>query len=70
MSAFARGFRVHLGHGQVFDGAEFPSGLVAVIEDPEYGLMVTAPSVDDLVRGYGDGRIEWSTTGGDEGAER
>lgn len=68
MSAFARGFRLHLGHGQVYDGAEFPSGFVAVIEDPEYGLAVTARSVDDLMRGYGHARIEWPEAAEEEGA--
>jgi hypothetical protein len=66
----ARGFRLHLGQGRVYDGAEFPSGFVVVLEDPEYGLAVTARNADDLLRGYGRGRIEWPATAEDEGAQR
>jgi len=66
MSALARGFRVHLRHGQVYDAAEFPSGLVTVVEDPEYGLVIVASSVDALLRGYGGARVEWAD---DEGPE-
>lgn len=58
MTEFPRGFRVHLPYGQAYDGAEFPDGSVLVLEDPEYGLVVAAPSVDELLRGYGGGRIE------------
>ncbi len=66
----ARGFRLHLGHGRVYDGAEFPSGFVVVLEDPEYGLAVTARNADDLLRGYGRGHIEWPDTDENEGTER
>lgn len=62
MSTFARGFRVHLRHGQVYEGAEFSTGLVLVLEDPEYGLVVAAPDTKALLRGYGGGRIEWPDT--------
>ncbi|MFF0510977.1 hypothetical protein [Streptomyces sp. NPDC004250] len=59
MSTFARPFRVHLRHGQAYEGAQFPSGLVVVLEDPEYGLVVSAADVDALLRGYGGGHLEW-----------
>lgn len=62
--SFARGFRLHL-MGRTYDGAEFPDGRALVIEEPAYGLTVTAPSVDDLLRGYGLGRIEWPTEAGE-----
>jgi hypothetical protein len=65
-----RGFRVHLRHGQVYDGAEFPGRFVLVCEDPVYGLVVTAPDVDALLRGYGGGRIEWTDASSDQEDDR
>ncbi|MFG3154250.1 hypothetical protein ACGF7W_19650 [Streptomyces sp. NPDC048219] len=50
---------MHLRHGQVYEGAQFPTGTVLVLEDPEYGLVVIASDTDALLRGYGGGRIEW-----------
>ncbi|MET7776283.1 hypothetical protein ABZU94_10605 [Streptomyces mirabilis] len=57
--AFTRGFRLHLPAGQHLDGAEFPSGRVYVVDDPEYGLATAATSMDHLVEGYHGARIEW-----------
>ncbi|WP_405924888.1 hypothetical protein [Streptomyces sp. NBC_00035] len=51
-------FRLHLPH-QVLDGWHLADGQALVIDDPEYGLASAAPTVADLVRGYGCGRIEW-----------
>jgi crotonobetainyl-CoA:carnitine CoA-transferase CaiB-like acyl-CoA transferase len=59
---FARGFRLHLSHGQVLDGAAFPSGRCLVIDDPEFGLASAAASEEELLRGYPDARIEWPDT--------
>lgn len=60
MTAFTRGFRLHQRHGKPLDGAEFPSGRVVVLDDPEWGLASAARSVEDLQRGYPDARIEWA----------
>lgn len=57
---FARPFRLHLGHGQVLDGACFPSGKCLVIDDPDFGIASAATTTDDLVRGYPGSRIEWA----------
>lgn len=57
--AFTRGFRLHLPAGQHLDGAEFPSGRVYVVDDPEYGLATAATSMDHLVEGYHGARVEW-----------
>jgi hypothetical protein len=57
-SAFTRGFRLHH-NGQVLDGAEFPSGRVFVIDDPEYGLATAAISLEELLKGYHGARVEW-----------
>ncbi|MFC8276273.1 hypothetical protein ACFUJR_27830 [Streptomyces sp. NPDC057271] len=56
---FPRGFRLHVRHGQVLDGALLPSGRCLVVDDPEDGLITAAPSIEDLLRGYPDSRIEW-----------
>jgi hypothetical protein len=56
-SAVGRPFRLHLRH-QVLDGWELADGQAVVIDDPEYGLATAAPTLTDLVRGYGGGRIE------------
>lgn len=55
---FTRGFRLHH-NGQILDGAEFPSGRVVVIDDPEYGLASAAVSMNDLLLGYHGARVEW-----------
>ncbi|MEU6614455.1 hypothetical protein [Streptomyces parvus] len=57
---FARGFRLHLPHGQVLDGAELPGGRAFVMDDPMWGLGSTARTVDLLQAGYPDARIEWA----------
>lgn len=59
MSPFSRGFRLHLAHGQVLDGAAFPSGWSIVVDDPDVGLASAAPTPEDLARGYPGSRIEW-----------
>lgn len=51
-------FRLHLWH-QVLDGWIAPDGQAVVLDDPEYGLTTSAPTVDDLLRGYGSGHITW-----------
>ncbi|REE62155.1 hypothetical protein BX257_4768 [Streptomyces sp. 3212.3] len=56
---FARGFLLHLAHGQVLEGAQFPGGRVVVIDDPQWGLSTMAGSVGELLAGYGGGRVEW-----------
>ncbi|MEV6477646.1 hypothetical protein [Streptomyces sp. NPDC051657] len=56
---FARGFRLHLPHGQVLDGAELPGGRAFVMDDPYWGLGSTARTVELLQAGYPDARIEW-----------
>ncbi|MBL3669083.1 hypothetical protein JL475_24430 [Streptomyces sp. M2CJ-2] len=53
-----RRFRLHLAH-QLLDGWVEPDGRAVAIEDEEYGLTASAPTLEDLVRGYGGGRIEW-----------
>ncbi|MFF9097601.1 hypothetical protein ACF1AX_31325 [Streptomyces sp. NPDC014802] len=57
-SAFTRGFRLHH-NGRVLDGAEFPSGRVLVVDDPEYGLASAAVSLEELLKGYHGARVEW-----------
>lgn len=61
---FARGFRLHLGHGQTLDGAQFPSGHLLVLDDSEYGLATAAASAAQLLRGYPGSRIEWADLDG------
>lgn len=53
-----RPFRLHLTH-RVFDGWELADGRAVALEDPDLGITASAASVDDLLRGYGGGRIEW-----------
>jgi len=53
-----RQFRLHLPH-HVLDGWVEPDGQAVAIEDEEFGLTASAPSLEDLVRGYGGGRIQW-----------
>ncbi|MEV3995784.1 hypothetical protein AB0K62_08840 [Streptomyces halstedii] len=58
---FARGFRLVQRDGHALDGAVFPSGHAFVLDDPEYGLVTVAASVEDLLRGgYHGARIEWT----------
>jgi hypothetical protein len=64
VAEFARGFRLHLRHGQVLDGAAFPSGRCLVIDDPQFGLASVAASEEDLLRGYAGSRIEWPDSEG------
>lgn len=59
MAEFTRGFRLHH-NGQVLDGAEFPSGRVYVIDDPEYGFATVATSLEHLLKGYHGARVEWA----------
>ncbi|MFB6771112.1 hypothetical protein [Streptomyces sp. NPDC056337] len=59
MTAFTRGFRLHLADGQVLDGAAFPSGRAALVDDPEFGFVTGAVSVEELLLGYHRARIEW-----------
>lgn len=55
-------FRLHLAHLIVLDGWVEADGQAVVVDDPEYGLTSCAPTLDDLVRGYGGARIEWPDT--------
>lgn len=57
--AFTRGFRVHLPGGRYLDGAEFPSGRVYVLDDPEVGLATAATTLEHLLDGYHGSRVEW-----------
>lgn len=57
-SAVGRVFRLHLAH-QVLDGWVTADGQAVAIEDHAIGLTASAPTLADLVRGYGGGRIEW-----------
>ncbi|NEC77228.1 hypothetical protein [Streptomyces rochei] len=59
MTAFTRGFRLHLADGRVLDGAAFPSGRTIVVDDPEFGLATVTTSVEVLLQGYHGARIEW-----------
>ncbi|MET8818492.1 hypothetical protein [Streptomyces rochei] len=54
-----RTFRLHLPHGQVYDGWITSDGQAVAIEDQEHGLTASAPTAEDLVRGYGGGHIQW-----------
>ncbi|MFJ7049020.1 hypothetical protein ACIQVC_37280 [Streptomyces sp. NPDC101112] len=58
MTGHVRPFRLYLSH-QVLDGWEAPDGLAVAVDDPEYGLTSAAPTLADLIRGYGGGHIEW-----------
>lgn len=55
----ARSFRLYLPHHRVFDGWELADGQAVALEDPDLGLTASAASVDDLLRGYGGGHLEW-----------
>jgi hypothetical protein len=54
-----RTFRLHLAH-LVLDGWVTAEGQAVAIEDPSVGLTASAPTLDELVRGYGGARIEWT----------
>ncbi|MFI6249006.1 hypothetical protein [Streptomyces sp. NPDC051016] len=56
--SFTRGFRLHHDGGYL-DGAEFPSGRVYVLDDPEIGLATAATSLEHLLAGYHGARVEW-----------
>lgn len=56
--ARGRAFRLHLPH-LVLDGWITATGKAVVIEDDDLGLTASAPTLTDLIRGYGRGRIEW-----------
>jgi hypothetical protein len=56
--SFTRGFRLHLADGRYLDGAEFPSSR-AYADDPEYGPVTIAASLDHLLAGYHGARVEW-----------
>lgn len=55
-------FRLHLPH-RVLDGWEEENGQAVAVEDVADWITTRAPSTDDLVRGYGDARIEWLDEG-------
>ncbi|MBQ1096303.1 hypothetical protein KBY55_09425 [Streptomyces sp. b94] len=59
MTAFTRGFRLHLADGRALDGAAFPSGRTLVVDDPEFGLATITTSVEVLLQGYHGARVEW-----------
>lgn len=52
-----RPFRMHLPH-QVIDGWELAHGQALVIDDGGHSLT-SAPTLADLVRGYGGARTTW-----------
>lgn len=54
-----RVFRLHLHHQVVVDGWVEADGTAVAVDDPEHGLTSSAPTVDNLVRGYGGGHITW-----------
>ncbi|MFJ4322222.1 hypothetical protein ACIP3A_03750 [Streptomyces tricolor] len=56
--ARGRSFRLHLAH-LVLDGWITAAGEAVVIEDQDLGLTASAPTLTDLVRGYGGGHIQW-----------
>ncbi|MBK3572624.1 hypothetical protein JHN63_02050 [Streptomyces sp. MBT65] len=51
-------FRLHLRH-RMFNGWVTADGEAVAIEDQELGLTAASATLDDLIRGYGGGRIEW-----------
>ncbi|MFF5001736.1 hypothetical protein ACFY3G_02815 [Streptomyces phaeochromogenes] len=53
-----RAFKLHLPY-QVFYGWEEDGGRAIAIEDATDWITTSAPSTADLIRGYGDARIEW-----------
>lgn len=61
---FPRVFRLHLNDSTALDGADFPSAGVVVIDDPEFGLITSAGSVEELLAGgYHGARVEWADSG-------
>lgn len=68
----ARVFRLHH-RGNVYHGAQFPSGRVILIDDQEqgFGTATAAVSVDELLRGgYHGARIDWPETADPGAAQR
>lgn len=61
MADFPRAFLFHHRGGSV-PGVVLPSGRAVVIEDEEFGAATTAPTLDDLIRAYPGGRVEWPGT--------
>ncbi|MFF2094809.1 hypothetical protein [Streptomyces sp. NPDC058202] len=57
--SFTRGFRLHLTDERHLDGAEFPSGRVFVLDDPEAGFATGATSMEHVLTGYPGARVEW-----------
>lgn len=57
--SFTRGFRLHH-NGGYLDGAEFPSGRIFVLDDPEAGFATGATSMENMLAGYHGARVEWS----------
>lgn len=57
-------FRLHLPHGAALEGFIRADGTAVAVDDAEYGLASAAPSPEDLLRGYGGLRIEWTNTQG------
>ena len=58
-SPAVRFFRLCLRHQVVVEGWVEPGGTAVAVDDPEYGLTSSAPTLDDLVRGYGGGHVTW-----------
>ncbi|MYS44096.1 hypothetical protein GTY23_23255 [Streptomyces sp. SID5998] len=58
MPKFASGFRLRLRDGRTLDGAEFPSGRVFVLDDPEFGFATVATSMDEVLKSYHGATVE------------
>jgi hypothetical protein len=59
---FSRGFRLHH-DGQVYDGAQFPSGRAVWLDHPERGLATAVASLDHLPEVLPGARLEWPPAG-------
>lgn len=59
---FPRPFLLHY-RAETFPGVVLPSGRALVIEDETTGIVIVAPTPDDLLRGYSAARIEWPDPG-------
>ncbi|MGA5472555.1 hypothetical protein ACPCUK_27750 [Streptomyces arboris] len=58
---FVRGFRLVQRNGVTLDAAQFPSGRVVVMDDPDWGLCSGARSLELLLRsGYHGARAEFA----------
>jgi hypothetical protein len=66
VTRFARGFRLTLPDGQVYDGAQLPNGFV-VTAYPDAGLATVADSLDALLDGIEGADVEWADNAGDGG---